>query len=296
MGLIKENDEVIVPANTYIATILAITENRLTPIFIEPDINNFLIDIDKIEKKISSKTRIILPVHLYGQAVDMDRIKKIAKKYNLLVIDDCAQAHGAVWKNEKVGSICEASGFSFYPGKNLGVLGGDGGAITTNNEDLAETVKYLRNYGSKVKYENKYKGLNSRLDELHAAILKYKLQYLDEDNNRRKQIAKYYINNIKNNNIILPYTISDDSHVWHLFVIRYEKRDELQNYLLDNGIQTLIHYPIPPHKQIAYKEYNNLALPITEKIHREVLSLPISPVLKDIEVEKIISKINSFKR
>ena len=292
LGIIKDGDEVIVPSNTYIASILAISQNNLVPILVEPDINTYLIDSSKIEEKITSKTKAIMPVHLYGQTCQMDEINKIAKEYNLKVIEDSAQSHGAYFKNKKSGNLSDASGFSFYPGKNLGALG-DGGAVTTNDEQLAKAIKALGNYGSHKKYENLYKGVNSRLDEIQAAMLRVKLRYLDNEIEKRKEIANYYLQNIKNENIILP-TISTDC-VWHLFVIRTEKREELQKYLLDNGIQTLIHYPLAPHKQKAYKEWNIKDYPISEKIHNEVLSLPISGVQNIKDTKKIVEIINKFK-
>jgi dTDP-4-amino-4,6-dideoxygalactose transaminase len=293
LGILSDGDEVIVPANTYIATILAITNNNLTPVLVEPDIDTYLIDPDKIEENITSKTKAIMVVHLYGQTCEMDKINDIAKKYNLKVIEDSAQSHGAYYKDKRSGNLADASGFSFYPGKNLGALG-DAGVITTNDDQLAEVLKALRNYGSHKKYENIYKGVNSRLDEIQAAILKVKLKYLDEEIERRRKIARFYLENIKNDNIILPKVREDSNHVWHLFVIRTEKRDKLQKYLLDKGIHTLIHYPIPPHKQIAYKEWNDRSYPITEKISKEVLSLPISGVLTLEEAEKVIEAINEF--
>ena len=291
MGIINDGDEVIVPSNTYIASILAISQNNLIPVLVEPDINTYLIDPLKIEEKITSKTKAILPVHLYGQTCQMDEINKIAKKYNLKVIEDSAQSHGAYFGNKRSGNLGDASGFSFYPGKNLGALG-DGGAVTTNDEALANTIKALGNYGSHKKYENLYKGINSRLDEIQAAMLRVKLKYLDEEINKRRKIANYYLENIKNDNIILP-TITTDS-VWHLFVIRTIKREKLQKYLLDKGIQTLIHYPLPPHKQEAYKEWNDENYPISEQIHNEVISLPISGVQSLEETKKIVKVINDF--
>jgi len=295
MGFIKELDEVIVPANTYIATILAITENKLTPILIEPDIKTYNIDISRIEEKITKKTKVILPVHLYGRTVDMDPIIELAKKHNLKVIEDSAQAHGAFYKGKRVGNLGNASGFSFYPGKNLGAFG-DGGAVTTNDEKLAEVIRTLANYGSQKKYENLFKGLNSRLDEIQAAILNVKLNYLDFDNKKRKEIAKFYRENITNHEIILPQIENEESHVWHLFVIRSKARGKLQQYLTENEVQTLIHYPIPPHKQLAYQEWNNLSLPISEKIHNEVLSLPISPIMSNEEMETVTKLMNSFTK
>jgi dTDP-4-amino-4,6-dideoxygalactose transaminase len=293
LGIISDGDEIIVPANTYIATILSISNNNLVPVLVEPDINTYLIDPKKIEEKITKKTKAIMPVHLYGQTCEMDKINEIAKKYNLKVIEDSAQSHGAYFGNKKSGNLGDASGFSFYPGKNLGALG-DGGAVTTNDEKLANIIKALRNYGSYKKYKNLYKGTNSRLDEIQAAMLRVKLKYLDDEINRRRKIAKYYLENIRNDKIVLPKVRDEKSHVWHLFVIRTEKRDRLQKYLFDKGIQTLIHYPIPPHKQMAYKEWNNESYPMTEKIHNEVLSLPISGVQTLDETQKVIEAINEF--
>jgi dTDP-4-amino-4,6-dideoxygalactose transaminase len=293
LGFMKDGDEVIVPSNTYIASILAISQNNLVPVLVEPDINTYLIDPNKIEEKITSKTKAILPVHLYGQTCEMDAINEIAKKYNLKVIEDSAQSHGAYFQDKRSGNLGDASGFSFYPGKNLGALG-DGGAVTTNDEELANTIKALGNYGSHKKYENLYKGINSRLDEMQAAMLRVKLRYLDKEVEKRRDIANYYLENIKNKNIILPVVRAEDNHVWHLFVIRTSKRDELQKYLLDNGIQTLIHYPIPPHKQNAYQEWNNENYPISEQIHNEVLSLPISGVQSLEDTKKIVKILNDF--
>jgi len=289
----QDGDEVIVPSNTYIASILAISENKLVPVLVEPDASTHLLDSFKIEEKITSKTKAIMPVHLYGQTCEMDKINAIAKKYHLKVIEDSAQAHGAYYQDKRAGNLGDVSGFSFYPGKNLGALG-DGGAVTTNDEELAHTIKVLGNYGSKKKYENLYKGVNSRLDEMQAAILRVKLKYLDDEIEKRKEIAKYYLENIKNEKIILPTIITDS--VWHLFVIRTAKRDELQKYLLDNGVQTLIHYPIPPHKQEAYKEWNNVSYPVSKQIHAEVLSLPVSGAQSLEDTKKIVSVLNNWER
>ncbi|MDX9960836.1 MAG: DegT/DnrJ/EryC1/StrS family aminotransferase [Aliarcobacter sp.] len=291
MGIMSDGDEVIVPSNTYIASILAISQNNLVPVLVEPDINTYLLDPSKIEEKITSKTKAILPVHLYGQTCQMDEINKIAKKHNLKVIEDSAQSHGAYFKNKRSGNLGDASGFSFYPGKNLGALG-DGGAVTTNDEELANTIKALANYGSHKKYENLYKGINSRLDEMQAAMLRVKLKYLDNETEKRREIANYYLENIKNNNIVLPTLRTQDNHVWHVFVIRTERRDELQKYLLENEIQTLIHYPIPPHKQNAYVEWKNESYPISEKIHKEILSLPISGVQSLEDTKTIVEILN----
>ncbi|NPA52737.1 MAG: DegT/DnrJ/EryC1/StrS family aminotransferase [Aquificae bacterium] len=291
LGIFEEGDEIIVPANTYIASILAITEENLKPILVEPKLDTYLINPENIEEKITSKTKAIMVVHLYGQTCEMDKIWEIAKKYNLKIIEDSAQAHGAFYQDKKAGNLGDASGFSFYPGKNLGALG-DGGAVTTNDKELAQVVEALRNYGSHKKYEHNYKGINSRLDEIQAAILRVKLKYLDKENKKRKEIAKFYLENIQNKKIILPKILTDS--VWHLFVIRTKERDKLQEYLSQKGIQTLIHYPIPPHKQKAYKKWNNLSFPITESICKEILSLPIYKTLKTENIEYISKMVNSF--
>lgn len=291
MGIIRSGDEIIVPSNTYIASILAISQNDLIPILVEPDINTYLIDSSKIEEKITSKTKAILPVHLYGQTCDMDAISKIAKKYNLKVIEDSAQSHGAYYGQKRSGNLGDASGFSFYPGKNLGALG-DGGAVTTNDDELARTIHALGNYGSHKKYENLYKGVNSRLDEIQAAMLRVKLKYLDEEIEKRREIATFYLDNIKNANIILPVVHNQKHHVWHLFVIRVTNRDSLQKHLTENGIQTLIHYPIPPHKQDAYSEWKSEHYPIAEQIHDEVLSLPIGSHLDTGKILQILEFLN----
>ncbi|WP_257938860.1 aminotransferase, DegT/DnrJ/EryC1/StrS family [Campylobacter lari] len=288
----SKDDEIIVPANTYIASILAITDNLCKPVLIEPDINTYNINAKSIEEKITNKTKAIMVVHLYGQVCNMEPIYALAKKYNLKIIEDCAQAHGANFKGKKVGSLGDAAGFSFYPGKNLGALG-DAGCITTNDDLLASKIRALANYGSHKKYENLYAGLNSRLDELQAGVLDIKLKHLDSDNQKRKEIADFYMKNIKNENIILPKI--DIDHVWHLFVIRTKFRDKLQKYLNENNIQTIIHYPIPPHKQECYKDFNNLSLPITEQIHNEVLSLPISPVITQDEIKQVVEVINDWE-
>lgn len=286
-------DEIIVPANTYIATILAISENGCIPILVEPDIKTYNINPDSIEEKITTKTKAIMVVHLYGQAVQMEKIWKIAKKYNLKIIEDSAQAHGAIYQENRTGNLGDASGFSFYPGKNLGCMG-DGGAVTTNDEELFNKIKAIANYGSDRKYHHIYKGVNSRLDEIQAAVLDIKLKHLDSDNNKRREISKYYRENIKNSKIILPETYDEKSHVWHIFAVRTQNRDEFQKYLTEKGIQTIIHYPTPPHKQGAYKEWNNLSFPITEEIHNTILSLPISPVMTDSEIEKVVEVVNEF--
>ena len=294
LGKLKPGDEIIVPANTYIASILAITDNNLKPVLVEPDIKTYQIDSLKIEEAITPKTKAILLVHLYGQNAYNDKIGEICEKHNLLLIEDNAQAHGCKFNDKRTGSLGNAAGHSFYPGKNLGALG-DGGAVTTDDDELADSIRSLANYGSERKYVFKYKGRNSRLDEIQAAILNVKLNYLDEDNNKRKYIAKRYISEIKNPLIILPDVKDWNAHVFHIFPIRTKNRIKLIEYLSDNGVQTNIHYPIPPHKQECYKELNNLSLPITELIHEEELSLPISPVMSEEEVTEIIRLINTFK-
>ncbi|WP_202304575.1 DegT/DnrJ/EryC1/StrS family aminotransferase [Dryocola clanedunensis] len=293
MGKLEQGDEVIVPGNTYIASILAITENGLQPIFVEPSLDSYNLDVTKIEQAITSKTRAILPVHLYGQICDMPTIKSLAEKYNLLILEDSAQSHGAEIAGVKSGAWGDASGFSFYPGKNLGALG-DAGAITTNDKELDKILRAIRNYGSHKKYENIICGVNSRLDEIQAAFLNVKLNHLDHDTEIRKAIAEKFLDEIKNPRIILPNVNGKETHVWHLFVIRTENRKELQDHLLKNGIQTLIHYPIAPHKQEAYKKYNSLELPISEMIHDQVLSLPLSPVMSQEQTEHIINVMNEY--
>jgi dTDP-4-amino-4,6-dideoxygalactose transaminase len=322
MGEMSEGDEVIVPANTYIATILAISDNRLKPVLVEPDINTYNLNISLIEKHITARTKAIMVVHLYGQVCWSEELEALAKKYQLKIIEDNAQAIGASFScqltvdseqltskpsslstinyqlsTKKTGALGDAAGFSFYPGKNLGALG-DAGAVTTNDDTLAKMVRALGNYGSKQKYVNEYQGLNSRLDELQAAILDVKLKYLDAENQRRRDIAQYYCENIKNEKLILPTVNSQLStvncHVWHLFIIRTANRDNLQQYLTDNGVQTLIHYPIPPHKQGAYSAMNELVFPVTEQIHNQVLSLPISPVMEWEEINRVVEIINLY--
>ena len=297
LGKLQEGDEVIVPSNTYIASILTITQNNLTPVLVEPDEKTFNIDPQKIEAAITPKTKVILPVHLYGQMAEMPAIMAIAAKHNLLVLEDSAQAHGAEIENRKAGNWGNAAGFSFYPGKNLGALG-DAGAITTNDAELAHMLKALRNYGSHEKYKNLVLGVNSRLDEIQAAMLNVKLKFLEQETQYRRQIANLYLEEIKNPIIELP-SINDaknyTQHVWHLFVIRTKHREALQKYLTEHEVQTVIHYPIPPHKQQAYKEWNDLSLPISEQIHAEVLSLPIGPNLSMDEAEKVVQLCNGFK-
>jgi dTDP-4-amino-4,6-dideoxygalactose transaminase len=293
LGRLSDGDEVLVPANTYIASILAITENNLQPVLIEPSEKTLNISSENLEKYITPRTKAILPVHLYGRLVEMPSILEFSKKHRLLVLEDSAQAHGAKLNNQKAGSWGDASGFSFYPGKNLGALG-DAGAITTNDPELFKVLKALRNYGSLEKYKNIVMGVNSRLDEIQAAMLSVKLKFLDGDTCRRQDIAKAYLGGIRNKFILMPEIPLEGQHVWHLFVVRTQYRQQLQSYLAENDIETLIHYPIPPHKQEAYKNYSNLNLPFTEKLHSEVLSLPIGPTMTDAQVMQVISACNTF--
>lgn len=317
IGLMAEGDEIIVPANTYIASILAITDNRLVPILVEPDINSYNIDISLIEQHISARTRAIMVVHLYGQACWSEQLEEIARKYNLKIIEDNAQAAGAYFELKRTGSMGDAAGHSFYPGKNLGALG-DAGAVTTDNDALADVIRTIANYGSKEKYKNLYKGLNSRMDEMQAAILRVKIPRLDSDNQHRRGISQYYINNLNHPGIILPgisgpggIQTQDSwnnrsepeaqlsvqnalSHIWHLFVIRSNDRNRLQQYLLENDIQTVIHYPIAPHKQMAYREFSGFQLPVTESIHEQVLSLPMGPLMSKEETERVVEVTNKF--
>lgn len=293
LGIMKPGDEVIVPANTYIATLLAITENGLVPILIEPNINSLEIDDSLIEERITSKTKAITIVHLYGQCAYTDKIGDLCKKYNLKLIEDNAQAHGCVFNGKKTGSLGDAAGHSFYPGKNLGALG-DAGAVTTNDEVLAKAIRSLANYGSAKKYVFQYTGRNSRLDEIQAAILDVKLKHLDDDVALRKAVARRYIEGIKNPKIILPKVTDWNQHVFHIFPILCKQRDELQKYLTEKGIGTNIHYPIPPHKQECYKEWNEISLPVTEMIHTTELSLPMSPCLTDKQVKFVIEAVNKW--
>jgi dTDP-4-amino-4,6-dideoxygalactose transaminase len=294
LGIFNEGDEIIVPANTYIASILAITENNLVPILVDCDLSTYTINANQIESKITEKTVAILPVHLYGQLSNMDAISKIAQKHQLKVIEDCAQSHGAEDQNGKLaGNLGDAAGFSFYPGKNLGALG-DAGAVTTNDPLLANCIRALMNYGSKVKYENKFKGVNSRLDEVHAAILSVKLKYLNEETAHRRLVASRYLAGIKNDKLVLPNLQNDRSHVWHVFVLRTKEREKLRVYLEKHGVQTVIHYPIPPHKQLAFKELNDCQYPISELIHESIISIPLSPVLTLEEVDSIIELLNNY--
>lgn len=294
LGVMQEGDEIIVPANTYIASILAITDNGLVPVLIEPSIDTLQIDQDLIEAAITPRTKGMMIVHLYGQCAYTEKIGMICQQYKLKLVEDNAQAHGCCYQGRKTGSLGNAAGHSFYPGKNLGALG-DAGAVTTFDIELARTVRALANYGSEEKYVCKYQGLNSRLDEIQAAVLDVKLKYLDVDLELRKQIAHYYIDHIKHPDIILPQIDDWKAHVFHIFTILSARRNELQQYLKDRGIQTLIHYPIPPHKQQCFSSWNHLSFPITEKIHAEELSLPMSPVLSQEEVQYVVDMINQFK-
>jgi dTDP-4-amino-4,6-dideoxygalactose transaminase len=283
-----------VPANTYIASILAISRAGLKPVLVEPDERTYNIDPTLIEAAITERTKAIMAVHLYGQCADMDPICAIAKKHGLKVVEDAAQAHAATYLGRKTGSLGDAAGFSFYPGKNLGALG-DGGAVTTSDDALAEAIRALRNYGSQEKYHNKYKGMNSRLDEIQAAILRVKLKYLDADTDKRRQVAQCYLNSlsaISNSQLVLPHVATYGESAWHLFVVRTTQRDQLAEHLKQQGIQTMIHYPVPPHQQQAYPELHHLSLPLTKAIHEEVLSLPMSPVMETDEVLKIIDAVN----
>jgi len=287
------NSEIIVPANSYIATILSVSNANLIPVPIEPFLDNYLIDYQAIEKAITPRTKAILVTHLYGKCCEMNVINDLAHKHNLKVFEDAAQAHGAVYNDKKVGNLSDGAGFSFYPSKNIGAMG-DAGAITTNDDALVERIRALRNYGSTEKYLFNYQGYNSRLDEIQAAILSLKLPNLDADNTYRKKLAKRYLTEINNPKIILPPSDSIDNDAWHLFVIRVKERDKFRLFLSEKGIETAIHYPIPPHKQLAYKEWAKFHLPITEKIHQEVLSLPLNTALKSEEISYIIHHVNQF--
>ncbi|WP_339888099.1 DegT/DnrJ/EryC1/StrS family aminotransferase [uncultured Flavobacterium sp.] len=295
LGFMQKGDEIIVPANTYIASILAVLQADLVPVLVEPKLETYNMNPELISEKITSKTKAILPVHLYGQLCEMDKINEIAKQHNLLVVEDAAQSHGAQFDNQQstINNLRSASAYSFYPGKNLGALG-DAGAITTNDDDLAKVLFSLRNYGSEKKYHNEYVGVNSRLDEIQAAFLNVKLPYLKGENAKRKIIAKRYLSETKNDKITLPYWDFLTNHVFHLFVIRTENRNKLQEFLKENEIETMIHYPIPPHKQKAFSDWNSLSFPLTEKIHNEVLSIPISPLMTNEEVSKVIQILNQY--
>ena len=292
---IGAGDEVIAPANTYIASLISISANGATPVLVEPDPKTCLINPELIEQAVTPRTKAIMVVHLYGRVVEMTKVWEIARRHNLKVIEDSAQSHGAMFEGTRCGNLGDASGFSFYPGKNLGCLG-DGGAVTTNDDALAMKIRALRNYGSDVKYHFPYRGTNSRLDEIQAAWLRVKLPLLDADNQRRREIAKRYLAEIKNPLLRLPTMPNDElQHVWHVFTVFCDRRDELKDYLAGKEIQTVIHYPIPPHRQPAYTEWHDLSLPITEKIHESIISIPISPVLSDGEVSEVIDVLNAFK-
>lgn len=294
MGIFNEGDEIIVPANTYIATILAITDNKLTPVLVEPTWENLEIDIDKVEAAITPKTKGVMIVHLYGRVAYNDKLGEICKKYNLKLMEDCAQSHGCAWKGVKTGALGDAAAHSFYPGKNLGAFG-DAGAVTTSDSELTAVIRALANYGSQKKYVFKYVGMNSRMSEPDAAVLDVKLKYLDEDNKKRQNLAAYYYENINNPLINLPTRIADENNVYHQFPIFCVRRDELQEYLRESGIQTLIHYPIPPHKQECYKEWNSRSYPITEKIHEQELSIPMNQVVSADEAREVVKLLNRFE-
>ena len=294
LGLVQEGDEVIVPANTYIASILPVIHAGLKPIFVEPDKRTFNLDPSKLESALRSKTRVVMAVHLYGQLADMKAINSFARAHDLLVIEDAAQGHGARGTDDlKAGNLSDAAGFSFYPTKNLGAVG-DAGAITTNDDELAVLVKKLRDYGRTSKYVNDLSGINSRLDELQAAILNVKLTELDRDNEQRRKIAKFYLDRIKNQKLILPYYSGTRDHVFHQFVLRTSGRERFIRHMEDHGIGTLVHYPVPPHKQKALGPYNELSLPITERLHKEVVSIPLNPTLNAGSLETIVEHINTF--
>lgn len=294
LGLMKDGDEIIVPANTYIATILAITDNHLVPVLVEPTFEHLEIDIDQIEQHITPKTKGVMIVHLYGRIAYNDKLGEICKRHGLKLMEDCAQSHGCAWKGIKTGALGDAAAHSFYPGKNLGAFG-DAGAVTTDDPELASVIRALANYGSQKKYVFKYVGINSRMAETDAAVLDVKLKYLDEDNAKRQQLAAYYYEEISNPLITLPHIIPDENNVYHQFPIFCERRDELQQYLTNHGIQTLIHYPIPPHKQECYKEWNERSYPITEKIHAQELSIPMNQVVTMEEAKEVVGALNAFK-
>lgn len=294
MGIMQDGDEIIVPANTYIATILAITKNNLVPIMVEPTWEHLVIDIDKIEEVITPKTKGVMTVHLYGRIAYNDKLGEICKKYNLILMEDCAQSQGCAWNGVKTGALGDAAAHSFYPGKNLGAFG-DAGAVTTSDKELASVIRALANYGSQKKYVFKYVGMNSRMSEIDAAVLDVKLKYLDEDNAQRQKLGEYYFEHINNPWITLPKRIVDENNVYHQFPIFCEIRDELQTYLIENTVQTMIHYPIPPHKQKCYADWNDRTYPITEKIHDQELSIPISQVVTSEEAEIVVKVLNAFK-
>ena len=295
LDILHEGDEILVPANTYIATILAITENRLKPVLVEPDTSTYNIDVNRLEDIITVKTKAIMVVHLYGQVGYSQRMQKIANAHGLKIIEDCAQAHGAILQDKRTGSLGDAGGFSFYPGKKLGALG-DGGAVTTNDTALAEIVRALRNYGSHKKYYNQYQGVNSRLDALQAAVLSVKLKYLDGENEKRRTVAEFYLQHITNAALVLPQpALHRESHVWHLFVVRTENRDHFQQYLQDREIQTVIHYPVAPHKQEAFSDWDTQIYPVSEALHASVISLPIYPTMTLEQANYIAAACNAYR-
>ncbi len=293
LGVFHDGDEIIVPANTYIATILAITDNNLVPVLVEPTWEYLEIDIDKVEEAITPKTRGVMTVHLYGRIAYNDKLSAICKSHGLKLMEDCAQSHGCEWNGRKTGALGDAAAHSFYPGKNLGAFG-DAGAVTTDDEELATVIRALANYGSQKKYVFRYVGMNSRMSEIDAAVLDIKLKYLDEDNKKRQQLADYYYTHISNPLIALPKRIADDNNVYHQFPIFCERRDELQTYLTEHDIQTLIHYPIPPHKQECYRQWNGRLYPITEKIHAQELSIPMNQSITEDEATEVVERLNSF--
>lgn len=293
LGALREGDEVIVPGNTFIASFLAITENRLVPVPVEPDPTTFNLDPVRVEDAIGPRTRAIMAVHLYGQLADMPALCELAGQHKLLLIEDAAQAHGAIGSGRKAGAWGDAAGFSFFPTKNLGALG-DGGAVVTDDDALAQCIAALRNYGSEVKYHHPYQGINSRLDEIQAAMLRVKLKYLDEDVARRREVAKCYLEGIHHWNILLPTVVHEEGHAWHLFVVRSERRDELQRHLQGHGIQSQVHYPVPPHFQPAYPALHEIRLPLTERLHREVLSLPMGPTMDAQAIAQVVQACETF--
>ncbi|GGA03095.1 DegT/DnrJ/EryC1/StrS family aminotransferase [Dyella caseinilytica] len=294
LGALESGDEVIVPGNTFIASFLAITENRLVPVPVEPDPASFNLDPACVQAAIGPRTRAIMAVHLYGQLADMSALAELARQHNLLLIEDAAQAHGAMREGRKAGTFGHAAGFSFFPGKNLGALG-DGGAVVTSDSVLAGRVAALRNYGSEVKYRHLNQGINSRLDEMQAALLRVKLKYLDEDTAQRRRIARHYREGICHPSILLPQVRQEESHAWHLFVVRCQRRDALQRHLQTRGVHSQVHYPVPPHRQPAYPDLHRLTLPLTEQLHDEVLSLPMSPALRDEDADRVIAACQSFE-
>lgn len=294
LGKLKEGDEVLVPANTYIATILSITKNNLVPVLVEPSWDHLEVDVDKLEEAITPRTKAVMIVHLYGRIAYNDKLGEICRKHGLLLMEDCAQSHGCAWKGVKTGALGHSAAHSFYPGKNLGAFG-DAGAVTTSDDELATVIRALANYGSPQKYIFKYVGMNSRMSELDAAVLDVKLRYLDADNRKRQVLAAYYYANIQNPLITLPRHIPDENNVYHQFPVFCERRDALQAYLKEQGIQTLIHYPIPPHQQECYKEWNKRSYPVTEKIHQQELSIPMNQVLSEDEAREVVNVLNSFK-